>query len=77
MEGKTMERLITIGDEVYLDNDKERPSHYTYHILRGQTFKRRNQNIYLKLQDGASTFTAYGSKAHFGSAPHLIDSLIS
>ena len=60
--------------EVYLDSDKEKPSlHYTYHIMRGHTYKRRNRNIYLKLQDGASTFTAYGSELTCsGLAPQFI-----
>ena len=50
MEGKiTTHRLITIGEEFYVDSDKESPSDYTYHTLQGQGCKRRNQNIYLKL----------------------------
>ena len=41
--------------------------------MRGHTYKRRNQNIYLKLQDGASTFTAYGSELTCsGLAPQFI-----
>ena len=41
--------------------------------MRGHTYKRRNRNIYLKLQDGASTFTAYGSELTCsGPAPQFI-----
>ena len=41
--------------------------------MRGHTYKRRNRNIYLKLQDGASTFTAYGSELTCsGLAPQFI-----